>query len=211
MPVGSALIGAANWAEQRPKSCRFLIRRQRRWIETHQRPSLDRLSVDCRSLHGLDLDPQEANSYVVAVGCRPPWTEPILERGAEEGAVSARWLGRGLTAGLWIALVAVAGPLAWKGGLVIAVGMGLQSQRRRHASPPTTRSTPALQSASLPIPVSRQELATSFRLNEHVLFRVRHARICEVSHDANGLITAIRTNPQALEVPELIQHANPFS
>ncbi len=173
--------------------------------------SLDGLSVDSLSLSSLHLDPQESSGPIASTSCRPPRAEPILDRCAE-GAASTRWLSRGLTAGLWVALVAVAGPLAWKGGVVTAVGLGLQRQRRRRPCLlPPPQPDPALLPLSVPLPVSRQELATSFRLQERILFRVRHARISEVSHDANGDITAIRTIPQDLDEPQTIPHAHPVS
>ncbi len=122
---------------------------------------------------------------------------------------------RGTTGLMWLALLAVSGPLAWKA--MLAMGIGVGWQRHRHGRPSTTiGSNDNLRSeiiprVELPLPVSRQELASSFGVEEKTLFRVRHARICQVSHSADGTILAIHTIPEVPAISRPPQHAHPVS
>jgi hypothetical protein len=114
---------------------------------------------------------------------------------------------------MWLILLAVSGPLAWKAMLAMGVGVGWQ-RHRRHRPATLTGACDHLMAemipaAELPLPVSRQELASSFGLEEKALFRVRHARICEVSHSADGAILAIQTIPMDPPVSSPPQHAHP--
>lgn len=119
---------------------------------------------------------------------------PIIDLRSQSGG-SRRWVARALTSGAWLGTLTVAGPLAWKGAL-IGVGCAALLRRRLPAQrrPPHPRANPsALQRppAGACRMVSRRELAAAFQLDEVLLFRTRHARICTVEHDLKGMILAI--------------------
>jgi len=138
----------------------------------------------------------------------------VKRSGIRQGASSSSaFLLRGTTGLLWFALVVVSGPLAWKTMLAMGVGVGWQRQRRGRPNTTTGNDehliADMIPAAELPLPVSRQELASSFGLEEKALFRVRHARICEVSHSADGTILAIQTIPVDPPVSRPPLHAHP--
>lgn len=127
------------------------------------------------------------------------WTAPILDH-RDRIAGPRRWLPSLLTLAVWGAGCALFAPVLLAPGILkgmagLGVGGGLARPLRRLSLRRRADRADGGPAVAAPQPLqpelSRQSLAARFGLQESELFRARHARICTVHHDAEGIIVSI--------------------
>jgi hypothetical protein len=115
------------------------------------------------------------------------------------------------TGALWLGSIVLIGPLKLSGLLLVGslVGPALLWIDRDRRVPPGTGTTMAVMAQLPPEGLPRAVLADQLGVAESQLFRARHAAVCTVHHDAEGLIVGFVVPAPAAPLPLLTPDAHP--